>query len=66
MVTSEVPTLSDLSNEAIWIYLRPAVVVRMTLGASQWLPIVLAALLIIQSELNKLASENVDLETDVG
>lgn len=42
------------------------VVITTTLGASEWLPIVLAALLIIQSELNKLASQNVDLEADAG
>ncbi len=42
------------------------VVITTALGANQWLPIVLAALLIVQSELNKLASVNVDLEADAG
>jgi len=42
------------------------VIITATAGANEWLPIVLAALLIIQSELNKLASQNVDLETVEG
>lgn len=42
------------------------VVITTALGANQWMPIVLSALLIIQSELNKLASVNVDLEADAG
>ena len=42
------------------------VIITATAGANEWMPIVLSALLIIQSELNKLASVNVDLEADAG
>lgn len=42
------------------------VIITATAGANEWLPIVLSALLIIQSELNKLASVNVELEADAG
>jgi hypothetical protein len=37
-------------------------VITAAVGASEWLPVALSALLIIQSELHKLASDNVDLE----